>query len=333
MNSNIFNNTLNTFFNLCILFFDILLFTLFIIFICQDITYFMTNTLENLNHLFNSDCVVNSMNAGNSNPNTVSNTNTSIIHTNDGWAQGIKSIFIYGTGALRLSLLRAGGTPLQRSFVISSTLLADAASTALKNAINDPGYVESHIQSWRRIWNSSDSVSIDVSQDAETSKIVACVLPEGKHPDVTVAAQQAGKAMPSEGVNTNNLIPSSSTDGFSDGLMSWVVNHLKPILEPVSVDYSTELLANQIYGVSIILFILSIMILILLLSFIINIILFVYSDKILNYFTNKYIRWYISFNKKIIAIEIWFLGGSLLYFMYYLSYGIHFIATHPIIIK
>lgn len=63
-----------------------------------------------------------------------------------------------------------------------------------------------------------------------------------------------------------------------------------------------------------------------------NIIILVYSDKLLNLFTNKYIRWYIGFNKKIIGIEIFFLGGSILYFMYMLSYGIHFIATHPIII-
>ena len=112
-----------------------------------------------------------------------------------------------------------------------------------------------------------------------------------------------------------------------------MIEHLKPILQPIYVDYSTEILANQIYGISILIFIISIAVLILLSSFAINIILFVYSDKLLNYFTNKYIRWYISFNKKMIAVEIWFLGGSLFYFMYYISYGIHFIATHPIIIK
>lgn len=35
-------------------------------------------------------------------------------------------------------------------------------------------------------------------------------------------------------------------------------------------------------------------------------------------------------NKKLIGIEILFLGGTLLYFLFNLSYGIHFIATHPI---
>jgi len=120
---------------------------------------------------------------------------------------------------------------------------------------------------------------------------------------------------------------------FSDKLLNNIVGLLKPVLSPVQVDYSNALLADQIYGIGIILFILSVSILILLLSFMINIIIFIYSDKLMNFFTNKYIRWYIAFNKKIIGIEICFLGGSILYFMYVLSYGIHFIATHPIIIN
>ena len=118
----------------------------------------------------------------------------------------------------------------------------------------------------------------------------------------------------------------------TDYLLNYVINNFKGILEPVSVDYSNQLLADQIYGISILLFILSLMILILLLAFIINIVILVYSDKLMNFFTNKYIRGYINLNKKIIGIEICFLGGSLIYFMYILSYGIHFIATHPIII-
>lgn len=113
-------------------------------------------------------------------------------------------------------------------------------------------------------------------------------------------------------------------------ILDSVVGYLKPILEPVSVGYSNELLANQIYGISILLFIMSILIIILLLAFIINITILVYSDKLMSLFTNKYIIWYIRINKKLIGIEIVFLSVSLLYFMFNLSSGIHFIATHPI---
>lgn len=82
---------------------------------------------------------------------------------------GIKSIFIYGTGALRLHLLR-GGTPLQRGFVIASTVAADAAASALKNAINDPEYVEKHINSWARVikGNNNSTLELNVENDKET---------------------------------------------------------------------------------------------------------------------------------------------------------------------
>lgn len=290
--------------NFTILFFDVLLIIIFISFLFHDIFVIISNILNYFNNLYSIESSICNMTSINNN-NGGSNTSTSIIHSNDGWAQGIKSIFVYGTGALRLQLLRSGGTPLQRGFVITSTVVADAASTGLKNAINDPEYVEKHINSWSRVLKGDNSSTLELNIDKDIDTL-------NKLKDVK-----------------NSLI-SDNVNGLSENITNSIINYLKPILEPVSVNYSNEVLANQIYGVSILLFILSLMILILLLAFIINIFIFVYSDKIMNLFTNKYIRWYIAFNKKIIGIEICFLGGSLLYFMYYLSYGIHFIATHPI---
>jgi hypothetical protein len=112
--------------------------------------------------------------------------------------------------------------------------------------------------------------------------------------------------------------------------MDSLMIYIRPILEPVQVNYSNELLANQIYGISILLFVLSILIIVLLIFLLINIVVFTYSDKLINYFSNKYIKLYISINKKFIGIEIFLLGTSIIYFMYNLTYGIHFIATHPI---
>lgn len=60
---------------------------------------------------------------------------------------------------------------------------------------------------------------------------------------------------------------------------------------------SNELLTTQLYGISILLFILSILI-IMLIIFIVNLLINLNSDKIINYFNNKYIKWYVSFNKK-----------------------------------
>lgn len=120
-------------------------------------------------------------------------------------------------------------------------------------------------------------------------------------------------------------------DNWSEFLVEKVLNMFKPLIEPVTVDYSNEILATQIHGIAIFLFLLSLMIIILILSFISNILIFAYSENLLNYFTNKYIKFYISWTRKFIGIEIFFLGTSILYFMYWLSYGIHFIATHPIV--
>nr|AYE93225.1 hypothetical protein C0995_000093 [Termitomyces sp.]AYE93267.1 hypothetical protein C0995_000044 [Termitomyces sp.] len=234
-------------------------------------------------------------------------TNTTIVHTNEGLAQGIKSLYIYGTGALQLHLLRGGGTPLQRGFIIAGTIAADAASTALKNAINDPEYVEKHINSWKRIFSSDSSkVEYNVSGDSET-----------------LSKLQALK---------NKFLSDNNFNELKEDLLNKILEYIKPVLEPVTVDYSNEILANQIYVISVILFILSLMIVLLIISLLINTIIFVYTDRIKEMFTNKFIRGYISLNKKFIGLEIFLVGGSILYFMYYLTYGLQFIATHRILI-
>lgn len=79
--------------------------------------------------------------------------------------------------------------------------------------------------------------------------------------------------------------------------------------------YSNELLADQLNYISIILFLMSIFIIVLLLAFMFNTIIFIYSDKISNFFTNKYIKWYINFNKKIIGIELILLDSSIIYLL------------------
>jgi hypothetical protein len=84
--------------------------------------------------------------------------------------------------------------------------------------------------------------------------------------------------------------------------MTGLITYLKPILEPVSVDYSNKILVNQVYGISILLLILSLLVIILLVALIGNIIIFSYSDKLMSIFSNKYIRWYIGFNKKFLFL-------------------------------
>jgi hypothetical protein len=89
----------------------------------------------------------------------------------------------------------------------------------------------------------------------------------------------------------NNLI--SDVNGLEDitnKIVITIMDYIKPILEPIQVSYSNEILVNQIYGISIMLFVLSILVIVLLIFFMLNILLFIYSDRIMNYFSNQFIR-------------------------------------------
>lgn len=265
-------------------------------------------------------------------------TNVQIIHNDGGWGNSVRSVFIYATGALRLSLLRGGGTPASRAFIIGSTLATEAGAKFLHNAINDPNYVRAHMDNWRIVWKNNNpsggTAEIHVNKDLETTSLVeAATSSENFVPPLGEAENFQNKDS-SNISEVNNFIPdgrNTSLDEFSNKIFNSIIDFLSPILTPVKVGYSNELLADQLNYISIILFLMSIFIIVLLLAFMFNILIFIYSDKISKIFTNKYIKWYINFNKKIIAIELIFLGSSILYFMLTLSYGIHFLATHPII--
>lgn len=294
-----------------IYFIDFTITTLLVLYLLSHILIMFLSLIDNFIHYTTYDIICNVI--GNNESKIVHS--TTIIHDDGCWSNSIRQIFIYGAGVLRLHFLR-GGSPLSRTFVLGSTIAADAGTRFVLNAINDPVYLENHIANWRNIsqGNKQSYLNIHVNKYTETLKKVEEINTESS--DVS---------------NITNLTSNENLlDNWSEMLFNKVLEILKPILEPVSVDYSNEVLASQIYGLSIILFVLSVLIIILLIAFFINVLILIYSDKLLKLFTNKYIRWYINFNRKIIGIEVCFLAVSLLYFMYYLSYGIHFIATHPI---
>lgn len=83
---------------------------------------------------------------GSSNPEPFGayNTNRQIIHEDGSWSNTIRSIVIYGTGAIRLHLLR-NGPPSQRFIAIGGVLIADGAGRLIQNAVNDPNYILAHV--------------------------------------------------------------------------------------------------------------------------------------------------------------------------------------------
>jgi hypothetical protein len=97
------------------------------------------------------------------------------------------------------------------------------------------------------------------------------------------------------------------------------------------LNFSNEVMSNQIHNLSILLWIITICLLIFFISLLINITLYIFSEKLLKYFKNKYLLIYINFNKKVIAFEIIMLSVWIFYILYILLSGLHYIAIHPII--
>jgi hypothetical protein len=323
----------------------VLLLILVISFFINDLFSIIFSIIDKIYNFITLNDVVTFMNNVNNGINSTSNTtpssiNTQIIHDDGSWSNAIRSLFIYGSGGYRLWLSRAGGTPGSRFVIVGSTLAADTVSRIVTNAINDPNYINNHLRSWGFSVNSDGSANVRVNPggtiDQAVNTLAQAQAQAASHasllPPQNPSTSQS--QTPGSGQNiSNNFTSGAGENGLEDisnNLVNSVMDFIKPILEPIQVSYSNEVLANQIYGISILLFILSLLVTILLIFFILNTLLFIYSDKLMNYFKNKYIKWYIYINKKFIAVELFFLSTSLLYFMYILSYGIHFIATHPI---
>jgi hypothetical protein len=268
--------------------------------------------IKNLNSLFSNNEFLNYM-VESTNNSTSHTTNVQVIHDDGSWSNGIRSLFIYGTGALRISMMKGYGTPASRAFVVAGAIGTEALAKLLNNTINDPDYIKAHASSWKTIWDGiGGRADIYVENDKETAKMV----------------DELNKSI---SPSTNKFFPDgNSLEDLYNKFISQFMDILRPILEPIKVDYSNEILANQLNDISIILFMMSILIFFLILAFMVNTLIYINSDRIYNYFSNKYIKWYVNFNKKIIGIELMFLGSSILYFMYMLSYGLRFLATHPI---
>lgn len=289
--------------------FDFFIFVFVIFYLLTDISYIFISVFKGILDMFNINLseyisYVGDSSGMRANTNTI---NTTIIHNDGSWSNAIRTIFIYGTGAFRLSLLPRGGSPGSRAFIIGSTIVADSMTKILNNTINDPSYVKNHAMNWKAVWSTSVEGEVEVQVDEQTLNQI-------------------------NSASNNSFISSNDINNILNNFISGLFENLKYILEPVQANYSNEILANQIYDLSIILFILSILIIVLILALLFNILLLINMDRIIKFFNNKYIKWYLLLNKKFISIEVFILGISIISFMFSLSKGILFIATHPIIL-
>lgn len=306
--------TKNSFnFNTMINYLDFLLLTIVIFALLGDLLFLLSSIINHLIEFYsiNGLNIIHHVADTNSNVNITNNTTTTIIHDGGSWSNGIRSLIIYGAGGYRLILLRNVGYPGSRAFIIGSTIVGYALSRVLIHTINDPEYVRSHVTSWRVLWKNFNRGEASVNVDPET----------------------INKLKPSSVINNKFIGGEDSLFNLSKELLNGIFDKLKFILEPVQVPYSNEILSQQINDLSILLFILSLSIFGLIVILLLNIVLYINMDRIINFFKNKFIRGYLLLNKKFLGLEIFMLGGTILWFMYSLIKAIHFIATHPIIIN
>jgi hypothetical protein len=68
-----------------------------------------------------------------------------------------------------------------------------------------------------------------------------------------------------------------------------IMNYLYYIFEPVQHDFTIDVMSNHVQNISILLFILTVILFIFFISLLINVTLFIFSDRLLGFFKNKYI--------------------------------------------
>jgi hypothetical protein len=228
------------------LFLDILLIGLVFIYLFYD-TYKIISLLANrlsewftIHEYLNANdymCSMNSHNNGLINNdlanNTKSNiTKTTIIHDDGSWASSIRSLFVYGTGAMLLQLIRSGSTFGQRAFVMGTTFATDIALKVVTNTINDPDYVKNYYQSWKSIWKDNQTVHIDISKDSVTSQKLSILV------DSTSTTSPASLVSTKD--TTSKFFPNSNeAEELGRNIINNIFEWLRPIFEPVQVNYSS----------------------------------------------------------------------------------------------
>jgi hypothetical protein len=76
---------------------------------------------------------------------------------------------------------------------------------------------------------------------------------------------------------------------YFEGVIFKIFKYLNYIFEPVQHSFTNDVMSNHVQNLSLIMFILTVLIVIFFISLLFNLTLYLFSDKLLSYFTNKYI--------------------------------------------
>ena len=130
--------------------------------------------------------------------------------------------------------------------------------------------------------------------------------------------------------------PLLSLFGFNLDQTNWSVSdifsYIFNIFPPVTVGYSNDLLSKQHQGIAISLFIMCVGVLVLFMTFFFNCFILIFRDRIIKYFTNRYILAYLKINIRIMIIEMLMFGFLITFYIFKITEGLIFLMTHPIIV-
>jgi hypothetical protein len=195
-------------------------------------------------------------------------TTTHIIHDDGSWSNGIRNLFIYGSGGTRLIMnARRGGTPSQQLFIISTTILAETASRLMINSLNNPAYLRAQIYNLRGIFRDNANASVFLESNelpGATAANSISTLPGstvgGGAVSNTASILGSGSSSASVPGGTGEI--SKSMMGLEidfakiyDSVLSKIVNYLNYIyiyiFDPVQHPYTLDLMSNHIQNISI----------------------------------------------------------------------------------
>jgi hypothetical protein len=196
---------------------------------------------------------------------------------------------------------RRGGTPTQQLFIVTSTIIAESASRLLINSLNDPTYLRAHFSNIKAMLRDNDSASVYLESNAmgaatgETSSSTlsgsAVVVGPVSNPEIIPGSISYSGSVPGGTAEIAKSMLGLNIDitKIYESYLSTIVNYLNYLFEPVQHTFTIDVMSNHIQNLSLLLFILTAIILIFFISLLFNVTLFIFSDRLISYFTNKYI--------------------------------------------
>ena len=252
---------------------DKLILFIVILFLLLDFIGFLAHLFDSiyqgyysLDNLFDSKLFMssNDNNTATTNPIVTHNTNVS-VNRDSSFADNVRDLFLIGYGGHRLIMSR---TPSGRFAGLGILTLGGAFSRAINNQINDPNYIPAQIAAGKAVikemWSNGQKeevIEINVQNHNTLYNNIEGAIGQANASTNMVPSAEVLENVNNNSYNVNNFLgDGNNIDSFIGDIISRIFNVVNGLLEPVTVNYSNEVLSNQINSLALLLFILTIII-------------------------------------------------------------------------